>query len=323
MLISSSAAFFCGLAYFLLGMYLLSGGLASLSGARVIGALQSMTNSTGKGLLLGAGLTAALQSSSALTVILVGMANSELLTLAQAAPLIMGSNIGSTLTVWILSLPALSSVLSLFQYITPELLSALAAVPGVFLLTRKQPRPHSIGAALCGFSLLLSGMALMQKAMAPLAFHPGFATLLTRFRSPLVGVLVGTIFTGIIQSSAASIGVLQALSCSGILSLGAVTPIVFGQNIGTCVTALLGSIGTSPKARQIALFHLSFNLVGTGVCLLLLLVLQPAIAPLLCRAADPISIAAVHTAFNLVTALLLTPFSPALVRLVESHSPQK
>ena len=253
-----------GLAMFLYGMHTMSGGLEKLSGGKLQSTLQRMTSNTFKSLAFGAGVTIAIQSSSALTVMLVGLVNSGILNLEQTTGMIMGSNIGTTLTAWILSLAGINSSSVLLSMLKPENFSPVIALIGVIMImVCKTQKRRDMGGVMVGFAILMFGMTMMGDAVAPLKDIPEFASILTSFNNPVLGVLVGMIFTGIIQSSAASMGILQALSLTGMITYGMAIPVVMGLNIGTCVTALISSIGTSKNARRVAIIHIVFNMIGT------------------------------------------------------------
>ncbi|MDY3282820.1 Na/Pi cotransporter family protein [Dysosmobacter sp.] len=306
-----------GLAFFLFGMHTMSKSLEKMAGGKLERTLRKMTSSPVKSLLLGAGITIAIQSSSAMTVMLVGLVNSGVMELGQTIGVIMGSNVGTTLTAWILSLSGLESGNVWIQLLKPENFSPAFALVGIILImASKKPKRRDIGNILVGFSILMYGMELMKAAMAPLADMPEFETLLTAFNNPLLGVLVGAVFTGVIQSSAASVGILQALSLTGSLSFGMAIPIIMGQNIGTCVTAVLSSIGVNRNAKRVAMVHISFNLIGTTVCLILFyggnLLFDFAF---LDRTIDAVGIAFCHTVFNLFTTAILFPFTRQLEKL--------
>lgn len=239
-----------GLAFFLFGMHIMSSSLEKIAGGRLELTLKKLTSNPFKSLVLGAGITIAIQSSSALTVMLVGLVNSGIMELPQTVGVIMGSNIGTTLTAWILSMTGIETDSILIAMLKPENFSPILALIGVVLImAAKSDKKKDTGAILCGFAVLMYGMEFMKNAVSPLAEMPEFESMLTRFNNPLLGVLVGAVFTGIIQSSAASVGILQALSLTGSVTYGMAIPIIMGQNIGTCVTALLSSIGTGPKRR--------------------------------------------------------------------------
>lgn len=219
-------------------------------------------------MLLGAGVTAVIQSSSATTVMVVGFVNSGLMKLDQAVGIIMGANVGTTITSWILSLTGIESSNVFIRMLNPSSFSPILAIIGVFLLMMaKSDKKRTVGTLLTGFAILMFGMSTMSDAVAPLADVPEFTGILTRFSNPLLGVIAGMVLTAVIQSSSASVGILQALCVTGSVSYGVAIPIIMGQNIGTCVTALLSSIGTKRNARRTAMVHLYFNLLGTIIFL--------------------------------------------------------
>jgi len=309
-----------GLAFFLYGMHTMSRSLEKMAGGKLERMLKQMTSSPIKSLLLGAGITIAIQSSSAMTVMLVGLVNSGVMELGQTIGVIMGSNIGTTLTAWILSLTGLESGNVWINLLKPENFSPAVALAGVILIMAgKSQRQRDVGRIMVGFSILMYGMELMKDAVAPLAEMPEFGTMLTAFENPLIGVLVGAVFTGVIQSSAASVGILQALALTGSISFGMAIPIIMGQNIGTCVTALLSSIGVNRSAKQVAVVHISFNVIGTAACLVLFYGANAVFrfsfveSPI-----DAVGIAFCHTVFNVFTTALLLPFSRQLERLART-----
>ena len=308
-----------GLAMFLYGMTLMSSGLEKLAGGKLETTLKTMTSSPIKGLILGAGITVAIQSSSAVTVMLVGLVNSGIMQLGQTVGVIMGSNIGTTLTAWILSVSGIDSGNVVINLLKPENFAPIIALIGVILMmTANRQRKKDIGHILIGFSILMFGMTMMGDAMDPLAEDPNLASWLTAFNNPLLGVLVGTVITGIIQSSAASVGMLQALSLTGGVSFGMAIPIIMGQNIGTCVTALISSIGVNRNARRVAIVHILFNLIGTIVCLILFMIARSALdLAVLDSPISPVGIAACHSIFNIFTTAILFPFSKKIVALAE------
>ncbi len=312
-----------GLAFFLYGMTTMSKSLEKMAGGRLERLLRTLTASRCKGLALGAVITVAIQSSSAMTVMLVGLVNSGVMELWQTVSVIMGSNIGTTLTPWVLALTGMESAGGAWDLLRPESFSPLAALAGVVLmLGSRRQRRRDLGRILVGFAILMYGMQLMQEAVLPLAELPGFSRLLTAFAHPLLGLLAGAVFTGVIQSSAASVGILQALSRAGSLSYAAAIPIILGQNIGTCVTAMLSAIGVNRRARQVAVVHIAFNVLGSAAFLLLFWAGGALLdLPLLERAVTPMGIAACHTVFNVGTTCLLLPFSRQLERLAEGLLP--
>lgn len=306
-----------GLAFFLYGMHVMSTGLTKVTGGKLEQTLKRMTSNRFKSLLLGAGITIAIQSSSAMTVMLVGLVNSGIMTLGQTIGVIMGSNIGTTLTAWILSLSGIESENFFMKLLKPANFSPIVALVGIVLImVSRRSRRKDIGSILVGFAVLMYGMQLMAEAVSPLADMPEFGALLVAFRNPILGVLVGTVFTGLIQSSAASVGILQALALTGTISFGMAIPVIMGQNIGTCVTALLSSIGVSRAAKRVAVVHISFNMIGTLVSLLIFYGLHSILhftffdTPI-----TIVGIAFCHSAFNLFTTALLLPFPKKLEKL--------
>ena len=257
-----------GLAFFLYGIYVMSSGLEKIAGGKLEKILKTMTSSPWKGLILGASVTAIIQSSSAVTVMLVGLVNSGIMKLTQAIGVIMGSNIGTTITAWILSLSGIQSTNVIVRLFKPESFTPLLALVGVIMVfVAKSNKNRNIGSAFLGFSILMTGMIFMGSSMEPLSHSQKFIDLLTLFHNPLFGVLVGTVITAIIQSSAASIGMLQALVMQVNISYSMALPIIMGQNIGTCITAVLSSIGVNANARKVAVVHVAFNVIGTIIFL--------------------------------------------------------
>ena len=309
-----------GLAFFLYGMNVMSSGLERMAGGKLEGALRRMTSSLWKSLALGAGITIAIQSSSAMTVMLVGLVNSGIMDISQTVGVIMGSNIGTTLTAWLLSLVGLETSNVALKLLKPEHFSLIFALVGaIMIMMGKKQRQKDIGSIFVGFAVLMYGMKLMSSAVSPLADSPQFASLLTAFENPILGVLVGAVFTGIIQSSAASVGVLQALALTGSITYGMAIPIIMGQNIGTCVTALISSIGVSRNAKKVAIIHISFNLIGTAVLLAIYLICDAFIGfAFTDTSIDATGIALVHSVFNVATTVMLLPFGKFLVRIANT-----
>ena len=303
-----------GLAFFLYGMTVMSKSLEKMAGGRLERLLKRMTSTPIKSLLLGAGITIAIQSSSAMTVMLVGLVNSGVMELGQTIGVIMGSNIGTTLTAWLLSLTGIESESFFVNFLKPKNFSPLLALAGILLIMgSKKQRRRDVGRVMMGFSILMYGMELMSGAVAPLADMPEFTDLMTAFTNPLLGVLVGAAFTGIIQSSAASVGILQALAMTGSVTYGMAIPIIMGQNIGTCVTALISSIGVSRNAKRVSVIHISFNLIGTTVGLIILCGGNALFGfPFLSNSVNAVGIALCHTIFNVCTTILLLPFTRQL-----------
>ncbi|NLZ88208.1 MAG: Na/Pi cotransporter family protein [Clostridiales bacterium] len=301
-----------GLAMFLFGMHLMGESLERQAGRRLKSILGQLTNKPLKGVLLGTAVTAVIQSSSATTVMVVGFVNSGIMQLNQAIPVIMGANIGTTITSWILSLTGIRSDSLLMTLLKPSTFSPLIAFAGIVLLLTSRRRRDTAGIML-GFSVLMFGMEQMSAAVAGLAEVPAFRELLVLFTNPLFGVAVGALVTAIIQSSSASVGILQAIANTGSLTYGAALPIIMGQNIGTCITAILSSIGANRNAKRVGMVHLYFNLIGTGVFLSVFYVLDWLIG--FTFTALPINafgIAVAHTAFNIGTVILLYPMRSLL-----------
>ncbi|MBR6534433.1 MAG: Na/Pi cotransporter family protein [Clostridia bacterium] len=309
-----------GLAFFLYGMTVMSGGLEKMTGGKLEKALNSLTSNPFKGILLGMGITIAIQSSSALTVMLVGLVNSGVMQFSQTVSVIMGSNIGTTLTAWLLSLVGLEDGGNIFiRLLKPTSFSPILAFIGILMImTSKRTSRKDMGSILVGFAVLMFGMSLMSDAMEPLSKSEQFASILTMFQNPLLGILVGTVFTGIIQSSAASVAILQSLSVTGGITYGMAIPIIMGQNIGTCVTSLISSIGVSKNAKRVAVLHISFNIIGTVAILIIYSVVDAIVElAILDTPIDAFGIAVVHSIFNVATTLMLLPFRKLLIKLAE------
>lgn len=306
-----------GLALFLFGMNELSEGLEKMAGGKMESILKKVTSKRLMGLLLGAVVTAVIQSSSAVTVMLVGLVNSGIMQLSQAIGVTMGSNIGTTITAWVLSLTGIDSSNDFINLLKPANFSPLIAFAGVILImVGKKPKHKDIGKICVGFAVLMYGMTMMSDAVKGLSEVPEFVNILTFFKNPVMGVLVGVVFTAIIQSSSASVGVLQALSMTGAITYGAAIPIIMGQNIGTCVSSLIASVGTSKNARRVSVVHVLFNTIGTVVCLTAWLIADGIIDfAFTDTAVEPFEIAVIHSIFNVVTTVLLFPFAGLLEKL--------
>ena len=308
-----------GLAFFLFGMHVMSGSLEKLAGGNLQKILKEVTSNPIKSLFFGAIVTIAIQSSSALTVMLVGLVNSGIMELAQTVGVIMGSNIGTTLTAWILSLSGIESDNLFISMLKPENFSPVIALIGVIMIMgSKKEKRKDVGIIMAGFAVLMYGMQLMSGAVSPLADMPEFTGLLTTFNNPFLGVLVGAVFTGVIQSSAASVGVLQALAMTGAISYSMAIPIIMGQNIGTCVTALLSSIGVNKNAKRVSIIHISFNLFGTAIGLIVYCIARYVVdLALFNDSITPVMIAVFHSIFNVATTIILLPFSNSLVKIAK------
>ena len=308
-----------GLAFFLFGMNVMSGSLEKMAGGKLELLLKKMTANPLISLVMGAVITIAIQSSSATTVMMVGLVNSGIMDFSQTLHIIFGANIGTTLTSWILSLSGIESDAVWMQMLKPENFSLVFAMVGVIMtMLCKSDKKQSIGTVLVGFAVLIFGMNLMTDAVSPLADSPAFAQLMTKFNQPLIGLAVGTVVTGIIQSSAASVGMLQALSLTGSISYAMAIPIIMGQNIGTCVTALISSIGANTQAKRVAVMHISVNVLGT-IIWLPLLTLTNAIFDFafMDLPVTPVTIAMLHSIFNILTTMVLMPFSKYLLKLAK------
>ncbi len=306
-----------GLALFLYGMQVMGDGLAKVSGGKLERILENLTSNPIKAVLLGAGVTAVIQSSSATTVMVVGFVNSGIMKLNQAVGIIMGANIGTTVTSWILSLSGLQGDNVFVKLCKPSSFSPLLAVIGViFLLFIKDEKKKDIGAIMVGFAVLMFGMETMSDAVKPLANVPEFTGILTAFSNPVLGMIAGAVLTAIIQSSSASVGILQALCVTGAISYGVAIPIIMGQNIGTCVTALLSSIGATKNAKRAAMVHLYFNIIGTVVFMVLFYTVNAVVGfSFLGTATNAAGIAVIHSLFNVFATMLLLPFGKGLEKL--------
>lgn len=306
-----------GLALFLYGMNILGSGLEKISGGRMEKTLEKLTGNIITSVLLGAVVTAAVQSSSATTVIVVGLVNAGILKLRQAIGVIMGANIGTTITAHILRLSDISSDNFFLQFFKPTTLAPLVAVIGIILyMTAKRNSKKDIGQILLGFGILFTGMFNMEAAVAPLKDVPAFTSLFASFSNPILGVIFGAVVTAIIQSSSASVGILQALSSTGQIAYSSAFPIIMGQNIGTCITPILASIGASKNAKRSAMVHLYFNIIGTAVFLTATYAIQYTIGfPFWDMPIDKGGIANFHTIFNVVVTLGFIPFAGVLEKL--------
>ena len=315
-----------GLAFFLYGITIMSSGLEKIAGGRLEKILRQMTANPIKALIFGAGVTAAVQSSSAVTVMLVGLVNSGIMKLSQAIGVIMGSNVGTTITAWILSLSGIQSTNFFIRLLKPESFSPIMALIGVILImVAKSNKRKNVGTILVGFAILMFGMEVMSDSMSPLAGMPEFQQTLMMFNNPIFGVFIGAVVTAIIQSSAASIGILQALSMVGGMTYGMAIPIIMGQNIGTCISAVLSCLsGVSTAAKRVAAVHVVFNIMGT-VILLSGYWLAYSICKLTLHNADisPFGVAVVHSIFNIAATIILFPFVKLLEKIAIATVPDK
>lgn len=306
-----------GLALFLFGMSLMGTGLEKSTGNKLKGLLERLTTKKMSGFLMGLGVTTIIQSSSATTVMVVGFVNSGIMTLKQAIHVIMGANVGTTVTAWILSLTGIEGSNLIVKLLKPSSFTPVLALIGiVYYMFIKNKRKKDIGLIMLGFTTLIYGMDAMSAAVKPLGQMEGFRNLLLLFSNPILGVLVGAVITGIIQSSSASVGILQALSATGQVTMGTAIPIIMGQNIGTCVTALISSVGTNKNARRAAIVHLYFNIIGT-ITFLTLFTISDKIFDFafVDQTANHFLIAIAHSIFNLLCTAILMPFSGLLEKL--------
>lgn len=314
-----------GLAFFLYGMTIMGNGLEKVAGSKTEGVLKKLTSSTVKGVGFGALITALIQSSSGTTVIVIGLVNSGIMQFKQAIGVIMGANIGTTVTGQIIRLSDISGNGFFLELLKPTTLAPIAAFVGALLYVfSKREKKRNVGNILLGFGILFTGMFSMELAVAPLKDMPQFAQLFSKLQNPLLGVLVGAGVTAVIQSSSASIGILQALTATGAITWGSAIPIILGQNIGTCATGLIASAGASRSAKRVAVCHLYFNIIGTALFMLIIYLIKAAIGlPFWDTAITKGGIADFHTLFNLVTTLAFIPFTNFLAYLSEKTVPDK
>ena len=313
-----------GLALFLFGMSTMGDGLVQLSGGRLEKILEKLTKKKSMAVLLGLLVTAVIQSSSATTVMVVGFVNSGIMNLTQAVGIIMGANIGTTVTSWLLSLTGIEGSNLFLKLLKPSSFSPVLAAVGVVLTMTagENDKKKNIGSILVGFAVLMFGMETMSGSVAPLAENPRFTGILTAFSNPILGLLAGMVLTAVIQSSSASVGILQALCVTGVIRYGTAIPIIMGQNIGTCVTALLSGMGASKNAKRASLIHLYFNLIGTLLFLVVFYGLNSFLHfSFLENTAGAADIAVIHSLFNIGCTMVLYPFSGALVKLAELSIP--
>lgn len=306
-----------GLAMFLYGMETMGDGLAKTAGGKLEQILEKLTSTPIKGVLLGAAVTAVIQSSSATTVMVVGFVNSGIMKLSQAVGIIMGANVGTTVTSWIVSLAGIESNNILLQFLKPTSFCPILALIGIiFIMFTKDEKKHDIGGILLGFAVLMFGMDTMSNAVKPLADVPEFTGILTMFSNPLLGMLAGAILTAVIQSSSASVGILQALCATGSVTFGTALPIIMGQNIGTCITALISAIGAKKNAKRAAFVHLYFNIIGTVLFMIVFYTLNAFLHfAFLGQATNAAGVAVIHSVFNVIATICLLPFHRLLEKL--------
>ena len=313
-----------GLALFLYGMHVMGEGLSKASSGRMERILENLTSTPFKAVLLGAAVTAVIQSSSATTVMVVGFVNSGIMKLSQAIGIIMGANIGTTVTSWLLSLVGVESSNIFMQFLKPTSFSPILALIGVgMMMFSKNEKKKDAGTILIGFAVLMFGMETMSGAVEPLADVPEFKEILLMFSNPVLGLLAGAVLTAIIQSSSASVGILQALCVTGSVTFSSALPIIMGQNIGTCVTALISAIGANKNAKRAAIVHLYFNLLGTVIFMVIVYLINGIFGlPFWNEATKPADIAIVHSIFNVTATAILLPFSKLLEKLAYATIPE-
>lgn len=315
-----------GLALFLYGMSVMGDALTSVSGGKLEVLLERLTSKKWKAVLLGTLVTAVIQSSSATTVMVVGFVNSGIMQLGQAVGIIMGANVGTTVTSWILSLTGISGESFLVQLLKPSTFSPVLALIGIiiYMTAKDDNKKKNIGNIMLGFAVLMFGMEAMSGAVKPLASDENFCNILLKFSNPLLGMIAGTVLTAVIQSSSASVGILQALCISGAVSFGTAIPIIMGQNIGTCITAILSSVGASKNAKRASIIHLYFNLIGT-IAFMVIFYGWNLIVPFtfLEESASAVDVAIIHSIFNVGCALIMYPLSGLLVKLSILSVPDK
>lgn len=306
-----------GLAMFLYGMETMGDGLAKTAGGKLEQILEKLTSTPIKGVLLGAAVTAVIQSSSATTVMVVGFVNSGIMKLSQAVGIIMGANVGTTVTSWIVSLAGIESNNILLQFLKPTSFCPILALIGIiFIMFTKDEKKHDIGGILLGFAVLMFGMDTMSNAVKPLADVPEFTGILTMFSNPLLGMIAGAVLTAVIQSSSASVGILQALCATGSVTFGTALPIIMGQNIGTCITALISAIGAKKNAKRAAFVHLYFNVIGTVLFMIVFYTLNAFLHfSFLGQATNAAGVAVIHSVFNVIATICLLPFHRLLEKL--------
>ena len=312
-----------GLSLFLFGMSLMGQALERRAGNRLKVLLGKLTTNRITGLTTGLGVTAVIQSSSATTVMVVGFVNSGLMTLRQAINVIMGANVGTTVTAWILSLSGISSDNVFVKLLKPSSFTPILALIGIILyMFTKESKKRDTGMILLGFATLMFGMEAMSGAVSGLRDLPEFQNMFVAFTNPVLGVLAGAILTAIIQSSSASVGILQALASTGAVTYGAAIPIIMGQNIGTCITAIISAVGANKNAKRAALVHLSFNVIGTVVWLSIFCIVKAVAVPaILGESASLMGIAVCHSAFNILYTMLMLPLAGMLEKMVKKMIP--
>jgi len=303
-----------GLAFFMYGMNVMSSGLETMAGGGLERTMKKVTANDFLGFFLGAGITVAIQSSSAFTVMLVGLVNSGIVQFGNTFGMIMGSNVGTTLTAWILSLAGISKDSFVMTLLQPMTFSPILAFIGIVIrMFTKSEKKHNLGIIFIGFAVLMFGMELMSASMVSVREIPGFDKFLASLSSPIIALLVSTIFTGVIQSSAATIGIVQALALSGGITWQMAIPLVLGANIGTCVTALISSVGTNKNAKRVVIMHFFVNVFGSGICMIIMYIMKAFDVTLLGAEIGMVGVAIIHTLFNVVTTVVLFPIKKILI----------
>lgn len=311
-----------GLAFFMYGMNVMSSGLETMAGGGLERTMKKVTSNDLFGFFLGAGITVAIQSSSAMTVMLVGLVNSGIVQFGNTFGMIMGSNVGTTLTAWILSLTGISEGSFWLTMLQPMTFAPILAFIGIVIrMVSKSEKKHQLGIIFIGFAVLMFGMELMSASMKTVRTIDGFDSFLAGLTSPIIALLVSTIFTGIIQSSAATIGIVQALALSGGITWQMAIPLVLGANIGTCVTALISSVGTNKNAKRVVMMHFFVNVFGTSLCMAIMYIMQAFGATILKNDVDMVGVAIIHTMFNVVTTVVLFPIKGLLIKFCEKLVP--
>ena len=317
-ILTMTAMLFGGLAFFLYGMNAMSGGLEQMAGGGLERTMNKVTSNDFSGFFLGAGITVAIQSSSAFTVMLVGLVNSGILEFSNTFGMIMGSNVGTTLTAWLLSLAGIGEGNFFITLLQPMTFAPILAFIGIILrMVSKSDKKQNLGIIFIGFAILMYGMELMSDSMASVRTIDGFDTFLATLKSPIIALLISTVFTGVIQSSAATIGIVQALALSGGITWEMAIPLVLGANIGTCVTALISCVGTNKNAKRVVVLHFFVNVFGSLLCMIIMYILRGFGVTLLTAEISMVGVAVVHTLFNFVTTIVLLPIKKLLIKFCQ------
>lgn len=323
-ILTMTAMLLGGLAFFLYGMNAMSGGLEQMAGGGLERVMNKVTSNDFSGFFLGAGITVAIQSSSAFTVMLIGLVNSGILEFSNTFGMIMGSNVGTTLTAWLLSLAGIGEGNFFITLLQPMTFAPILAFIGIILrMVGKTNKKQNLGIIFIGFAILMFGMELMSDSMKSVRTLEGFDTFLATLKSPIIALLISTVFTGVIQSSAATIGIVQALALSGGITWEMAIPLVLGANIGTCVTALISSVGTNINAKRVVVMHFSVNVFGSLFCMVILYVLKALGISILLAEISMVGVAIVHTLFNAIDTVILLPIKKLLIKFCEFVVPQK